>query len=138
MTATADSRELVRIAAAAAADTGGEDLVALDVSQPLPFVDAFLLVTGRSERNVVAIADEVEDRLRDAGPAPCDAKAALRDAGRSLTSATSSFTCSTPKSAPTTRSNGCGRTARSSRSKRRSPADGETRPDARIFDQRPR
>ncbi|SEC16447.1 ribosome-associated protein [Paramicrobacterium humi] len=67
MTATADSRELVRIAAAAAADTGGEDLVALDVSQPLPFVDAFLLVTGRSERNVVAIADEVEDRLRDAG-----------------------------------------------------------------------
>ena len=67
MTATAQSREMLQIAAAAADSKGGEDLVALDVSQPLPLVDIFLLVTGRSERNVAAIADEIEDKLLEAG-----------------------------------------------------------------------
>jgi ribosome-associated protein len=67
MTATDQSREMLRIAAQAADAKGGEDLVALDVSGPLPLVDIFLLVTGRSERNVAAIADEVEDRLLEAG-----------------------------------------------------------------------
>src|SRR5690606_18810728 len=51
----------------AAVSKGGEDLVALNVSEPLPLVDIFLLVTGNSERNVAAIADEVEDRLHEAG-----------------------------------------------------------------------
>ena len=67
MTAGAQSRDMLRIAAGAADAKGGEDLVALDVSQPLPLVDVFLLVTGRSERNVAAIADEIEDRLLEAG-----------------------------------------------------------------------
>ncbi|PZU36572.1 MAG: ribosome silencing factor, partial [Microbacterium sp.] len=67
MTATDDARRLVQIAAAAADAKGGEDLVALDVSGPLPLVDAFLLVTGRNERNVGAISDEVEEKLLEAG-----------------------------------------------------------------------
>ena len=67
MTATAQSRDMLQIAAIAADAKGGEDLIALDVSQPLPLVDIFLLVTGRSERNVAAIADEIEDRLLQAG-----------------------------------------------------------------------
>ena len=67
MTATDAAREMVQIAADAAVAKGGEDLVALDVSLPLPLVDAFLIVTGRSERNVAAIADEVEDKLLLAG-----------------------------------------------------------------------
>ncbi|MFT4137276.1 ribosome silencing factor [Microbacterium sp.] len=67
MSVTDATRELVQLAADAAADKGGEDLVALDVSLPLPLVDAFLIVTGRSERNVAAIADEIEDRLLRAG-----------------------------------------------------------------------
>ncbi len=67
MAASASSREMLAIAAAAADAKGGEDLVALDVSGPLPLVDIFLLVTGRSERNVAAIADEIEDRLLEAG-----------------------------------------------------------------------
>ena len=67
MTASAQAREMVHIAANAADSKGGEDLVALDVSEPLPLVDAFLLVTGRSERNVAAIADEVEEKLLEAG-----------------------------------------------------------------------
>jgi len=33
------------------------------VSGPLPLTDVFLIVTGRGERNVLAIASEVEDRL---------------------------------------------------------------------------
>ncbi|MFD1339241.1 ribosome silencing factor [Microbacterium lemovicicum] len=67
MTATDQSREMLAIAAAAADAKGGEDLVALDVSGPLPLVDIFLIVTGRSERNVAAIADEIEDQLNAAG-----------------------------------------------------------------------
>lgn len=58
---------MLQIAAAAAVSKGGEDLVALNVSEPLPLVDIFLLVTGNSERNVAAIADEIEDRLIEAG-----------------------------------------------------------------------
>lgn len=59
--------EMLQIAADAADAKGGEDLVALNVSGPLPLVDIFLLVTGNSERNVAAIADEIEDRLSEAG-----------------------------------------------------------------------
>lgn len=62
-----NAQDMLRIAAEAAVSKGGEDLVALDVSEPLPLVDIFLLVTGNSERNVAAIADEVEDRLLQAG-----------------------------------------------------------------------
>jgi len=67
MTASAQSHDMVAIAAAAADAKGGEDFVALDVSEPLPLVDVFLIVTGRNERNVAAIADEIEDKLLEAG-----------------------------------------------------------------------
>lgn len=67
MTASEASVELMQLAAAAADQKGGEDLVALDVSGPLPLADVFLLVTGRNERNVMAIAGEIEDRLNEQG-----------------------------------------------------------------------
>ena len=67
MTASDRALELVRIAAAAADSKSGEDLVALDVSGPLPLTDVFLLATGRNERNVQSIAGEVEDKLNEAG-----------------------------------------------------------------------
>ncbi|WP_292868234.1 ribosome silencing factor [Microbacterium sp.] len=67
MTASAQAVEMVQIAARAADAKGGEDLVAIDVSGPLPLIDVFLLVSGRSERNVAAIADEIEDQLLEAG-----------------------------------------------------------------------
>ena len=67
MTANARTRELVEIAAAAADSNGAEDLVAFDVSDPLPLVDAFLLATGTSERNVAAIADAVEEAMLEQG-----------------------------------------------------------------------
>lgn len=70
MTASERARELVAIAALAADSKQGEDLVALDVSGPLPLTDVFLLVSGRNERNVQAIAGEIEDKLIEAGAKP--------------------------------------------------------------------
>lgn len=67
MTASDQALDSLALAVRAADSKGGEDLVALDVSAPLPFTDVFLLVTGNSERNVIAIADEIEEVLREAG-----------------------------------------------------------------------
>ena len=59
--------EAARTAASAAVAKGGADVVAIDVSSRLPLTDAFLLVSGRSERNVLAIADAVDEALSAAG-----------------------------------------------------------------------
>lgn len=77
MAASERARELLRIAALAADAKQAEDLVALDVSGPLPLTDIFLLATGRNERNVMSIAGEIEDKLIEAGAKP------LRREGRS-------------------------------------------------------
>ena len=77
MTASARALELLHLAAAAADDKQAEDLVALDVSEPLPLTDVFLLASGRNERNVLAIAEEIEDKLLEIGVKP------LRREGRS-------------------------------------------------------
>jgi ribosome-associated protein len=70
VTASDRARELVQIAARAADDKKADDLVALDVSGPLPLTDAFLLASGDNERNVLAIAGAVEDALLEAGAKP--------------------------------------------------------------------
>jgi len=67
MTASDQALESLALAARAADSKGGDDLVALDVSRQIPFADVFLIVTGNSERNVIAIADEIEDVLGRAG-----------------------------------------------------------------------
>ncbi|MDH6422693.1 ribosome silencing factor [Aurantimicrobium minutum] len=67
MAATENAQRLLQIAAQAADEKGGFDLVALDISEPLPLVDIFLLVTGRNERNVIAISNEIEDKMIEAG-----------------------------------------------------------------------
>jgi len=67
VTASDNALNLLSIAAQAADDKQGEDLVALDVSGPLPLTDVFLLVTGRNERNVISIASEIEDKMIEAG-----------------------------------------------------------------------
>jgi ribosome-associated protein len=63
MTATAKAIEIAGLAAQAAADKLGDDIVALDVTEPMPLTDIFLIVSARNERQVVAISDEIEDRL---------------------------------------------------------------------------
>ena len=67
MTASARARALLAVAASAADAKQGEDIVALDVSGPLPLTDIFLLVTGRNERHVQGIAGEIEDKMIEAG-----------------------------------------------------------------------
>ena len=67
MTASPRARELANLAAVAADSKQAEDIVALDVTGPLPLTDVFLIATGRNERNVVAIAGEIEDKLLEYG-----------------------------------------------------------------------
>ncbi|PWN01710.1 ribosome silencing factor [Nocardioides silvaticus] len=70
MTATEHAVELVHAAARAAADKLATDLLAFDVSEQLAITDAFLLVSGANDRQVKAIVDEVEDKLREIGAKP--------------------------------------------------------------------
>lgn len=70
MSATEQALAHLAIAASAADDKGGVDPVALDVSGPLPLTDIFYIVTGRNERNVSAIAGEIEDKLIATGVKP--------------------------------------------------------------------
>jgi ribosome-associated protein len=65
--ATLKAIKIANIAASAAADKLAENLVALDVTEPMPLTDIFLLASGRSERQVSAIADEIEDKLLESG-----------------------------------------------------------------------
>ncbi len=70
MTATEHAVELVHAAARAAADKLATDLLAFDVSEQLAITDAFLLISGANDRQVKAIVDEVEDKLREIGAKP--------------------------------------------------------------------
>ncbi|WP_300766760.1 ribosome silencing factor [uncultured Bifidobacterium sp.] len=72
MAAQSNSIESARIAARAADRIKAEDIGAFDVSQPLPITDIMLVATGKSERQVLAIADEVQKDLylEDGGRQP--------------------------------------------------------------------
>lgn len=70
MTATDHAITLTRIAAKAASDKLGSDLVAFDVSEPLAITDIFLIVSASNERQVGAIVDGVEDALLANGTKP--------------------------------------------------------------------
>lgn len=67
MTASANAIKLSNIAANAAADKLAENIVALDVTELMPLTDVFLLASGRNERQVVSIADEIEEKMLEAG-----------------------------------------------------------------------
>lgn len=70
MTASPEAIELTKVAAAAAAEKKAVDIVALDVSDQLVITDCFMLASAQNERQVQAIVDEVEDRLRERGSKP--------------------------------------------------------------------
>jgi ribosome-associated protein len=70
MTATDHALELVQIAAGAAVDKLALQVIAFDVSVQLAITDAFVLASASNERQVNAIVDEVEDKLREAGAKP--------------------------------------------------------------------
>ena len=70
MTASDRSLQLAKAAADAALDKIADKVVAIDVSDQLPLTDVFVLASASNERQVGAIVDEVEDRLRDLGSKP--------------------------------------------------------------------
>ncbi|ALD12714.1 MULTISPECIES: ribosome silencing factor [Clavibacter] len=70
MTASPRALDLLKVAALAADSKQAIDLVALDVSGPLPLTDVFLIASARNERNAQAVADEIEDKMIEAGAKP--------------------------------------------------------------------
>lgn len=68
--ATADSPSRVRTAVAAMQDRQAIDLLVLDLDEISEFTEYFLLCSGSSERQVRAIADGVDEKLRQQGSRP--------------------------------------------------------------------
>jgi ribosome-associated protein len=63
-------QEKTRIVVDAALDVKAEDVVALDVREQSSFADVFVIATGRSDRQVRAIADSIEQAAKAAGVPP--------------------------------------------------------------------
>jgi ribosome-associated protein len=61
---------LALVAASAAADKKASDVIVLDVSDQLVITDCFVIASAPNERQVGAIVDNVEEKLRDAGTKP--------------------------------------------------------------------
>jgi ribosome-associated protein len=75
--ATDRAIELIRVAAEGASDKLADHIIAFDVSEQLAITDAFLVCSADNDRQVRAIVDEVEERLR-----AIDAKPARREGHR--------------------------------------------------------
>jgi ribosome-associated protein len=70
VSASNDAMELARIAALAADEKLASDVVVLDVSEQLVITDCFVIASAPNERQVNAIVENVEDKLREAGHKP--------------------------------------------------------------------
>ncbi|MGI9197511.1 MAG: ribosome silencing factor [Candidatus Nanopelagicales bacterium] len=70
MPATDEAIALAQSAAQAASDKLATDIVAIDVSQYLVITDVFVLCTAANDRQVRAVVDAVEERLRRDGVKP--------------------------------------------------------------------
>lgn len=64
MTASDDARRVALLAAQAAADKQAEDIVIVDVSDRLVITDVFVIASASNDRQVSAVVDEIEARLR--------------------------------------------------------------------------
>ena len=58
------------VAASAANEKLGENLVALDVSDPFALAEVFLMVSAKNDRQVLAISDAIQDALQKVGVKP--------------------------------------------------------------------
>ena len=64
------SRELAVAAARAASEKNAHDVVVLDVASVTDIADFFVIASGRSDRQVKTIVDEIEATLRAEGLRP--------------------------------------------------------------------
>ena len=67
MPASQETKSHLSVAATAALDKLGENLVALDVTEPFALAEIFLIISAKNERQALAIADSVEDELAKIG-----------------------------------------------------------------------
>ncbi|MGH3437154.1 MAG: ribosome silencing factor [Sciscionella sp.] len=70
MAATDQARGLALVAANAAAEKKARDIIILDVSDQLVITDCFVIASAGNERQVGAIVDGVEEKMRGAGTKP--------------------------------------------------------------------
>ena len=70
MTAATESIDMATVAARAAASKLADDVVVIDVSDQLVITDCFVIASASNERQVNAIVDEVEEKMREAGYKP--------------------------------------------------------------------
>jgi ribosome-associated protein len=70
VTATEQALAMARVAVAAAADKKAQNIVVLDVSEQLVITDCFVIASAPNERQVQAIVEGVEEKLRLHGTKP--------------------------------------------------------------------
>ncbi|WFR74331.1 ribosome silencing factor [Prescottella defluvii] len=70
MSASNEAIGMARIAALAADEKLASDVVVLDVSEQLVITDCFVIASAPNERQVNAIVENIEDKLREAGHKP--------------------------------------------------------------------
>jgi ribosome-associated protein len=70
VTVSPRARELTAAAAEAAADKLADDIIAFDVGDQLVITDVFVLCSASNDRQVRAVVDGIEERLRTLGAKP--------------------------------------------------------------------
>lgn len=70
MSASTEALEMSTVAAQAAAAKLASDVVVIDVSGQLVITDLFVIASASNDRQVNAIVDEVEEKMRLAGHKP--------------------------------------------------------------------
>ncbi|WP_067861313.1 ribosome silencing factor [Nocardia shimofusensis] len=70
MSASAEAIAMAEVAARAADEKLATDVVVLDVSEQLVITDCFIIASAPNERQVNAIVDNVEEKLRAVGHRP--------------------------------------------------------------------
>lgn len=70
MSATREAIDMATVAAGAATAKLADDVIVIDVSGQLVITDCFVIASGSNERQVNAIVDEIEEKMRQAGYQP--------------------------------------------------------------------
>lgn len=70
MTAAPEAVQMAEVAARAAASKLAQNVVIIDVSEHLVITDCFVIASASNDRQVNAIVDEVEEKMREAGHKP--------------------------------------------------------------------
>ncbi len=63
-------RAMAELVVDAASDTKAEDILVLNVSEVTTIADLFVIVSGRGERQVQAIADKIVEKAKASGRQP--------------------------------------------------------------------